>query len=47
MIILIGILLILPMIGAQIGLDLSVVSRVIAAATNEVMAIILWATGHT
>ena len=44
--ILIGILFILPMIGAQIGLDFSVVSRVIAATTSEVVAIILLLTGH-
>jgi len=47
MIILIGILLILPMIGGQIGLDLSVVSHLVAAVTNQVIAIILWVTGHT
>ena len=46
MMILIGVLLILPMVGAQFGLDLSVVSRVVAVVTNQVIAIILWVTGH-
>jgi hypothetical protein len=36
----------LPMIGAQLGLDLSVVSQSIAAVTNAVIAIILRITGH-
>ena len=47
MLILIGVLLILPMVGAQFGLDLSVVSRVIFAVTNEVIEAILWVTGRT
>jgi hypothetical protein len=47
MLILIGVLLILPMVGTQFGLDLRVVSRVIAAVTNEVIEAILWVTGHT
>ena len=47
MVILIGVLFILPMIGAQIGLDLNVVSQSIAAATGAVIGIILWITGHT
>jgi Zn-dependent protease len=46
MIILISVLFILPMIGAQIGLDFSIVSYVIAVVTNEVVAVILWLTGH-
>jgi Zn-dependent protease len=47
MMILIGVLFILPMIGAQMGLDLSIVSHVVAAVTNEVVAVILLVTGHT
>src|ERR1700674_5216743 len=47
MMILIGVLLILPMVGAQFGLDLSVVSQVVAVVTNQVIAIILLVTGHT
>jgi hypothetical protein len=46
MIILIGVLFILPLIGAQMGLDLNVVSRSIATVTNAVIAIILRITGH-
>jgi Zn-dependent protease len=44
--ILIGLLFILPMIGAQIGLDLGIVSRVVAAATNDVVWIVLRLTGY-
>jgi Zn-dependent protease len=47
MIILIGLLFILPMIGAQMGLDFNVVSQSIAAVTNTVISIILRITGHT
>jgi Zn-dependent protease len=46
MIILIGLLFILPMIGAQMGLDFNVVSRSIAAVTNAVISVILQITGH-
>jgi hypothetical protein len=47
MMILIGVLLTLPMIGAQMGLDFSVVSHVVGAVTNEAIAVILRVTGHT
>ena len=47
MLILIGLLLILPLVGGQFGLDLSVVSRVVATVTNEIIGSILWITGHT
>jgi Zn-dependent protease len=47
MLILIGVLLVLPMLGTQIGVDLNVVSTGIAVVTNEVIGIILWITGHT
>jgi len=46
MIILIGVLFILPMIGAQFGLDSSVVSRGISMVTGEVIRIILLVTGN-
>ena len=46
MTILIGILFILPMIGAQMGLDFSIVSHAVAAVTTEVVAVILWLTGY-
>ena len=47
MMILIGVLFILPMIGAQIGLDLGIVPQVISAVTSEVVATILWLTGYS
>jgi hypothetical protein len=43
----IGVLFILPMIGAQIGLDFNIVSHVIAVVTNEVVAVILRLTGYS
>jgi Zn-dependent protease len=46
MIILIGLLFILPMIGAQMGLDLNVVSQSISAVTGAIIRVILWITGH-
>jgi Zn-dependent protease len=46
MIILIGLLFILPMIGAQMGLNFNVVSQSIAAVTNTVISVILRITGH-
>jgi Zn-dependent protease len=47
MVILIGVLFILPVIGAQMGLDFSLVSHVVAAVTNEVIEFILLVTGNT
>jgi Zn-dependent protease len=47
MLILIGLLLILPVVGAQFGLDLSIVSRAVGTVTNEIIGFILWITGHT
>jgi Zn-dependent protease len=47
MMILIGVLFIMPMIGAQLGINLNVVSQSISAATGAVIGIILWITGHT
>jgi Zn-dependent protease len=46
MLILVGVLPVLPMLGAQFGVDLNVVSTMIAVVTNEVIGIILWITGH-
>ena len=47
MMILIGVLFILPMIGAYMGLDFNVVSQSIATVTGAVFAVILQITGHT
>lgn len=46
MIILIGLLIVLPLLGSQLGLDLSFVSHIIARATNAVLAAILHLTGN-
>jgi len=47
MLILIGLLFILPMLGAQLGADLNIVSQVIASSTNSVIRTILRLTGNT
>ena len=47
MLILIGFLFILPMLGAQLGVDLSVASHVIASATHSIIGAILRLTGNT
>jgi Zn-dependent protease len=47
MLILIGLLFILPMLGAQLGIDLNVVSRVIANSTSTIIDAILRWTGNT
>jgi Zn-dependent protease len=47
MLILIGLLFILPMLGAQFGADLSIVWRVIANSTNAIIGAILRLTGNT
>src|SRR3979409_969970 len=45
--ILIGLLFILPMLGAQLGVDLSIVSRMIASSTDSIIGAILRLTGNT
>jgi Zn-dependent protease len=47
MLILIGLLFILPMLGTQLGVDLSIVSRVIASSTGAILHAILQLTGNT
>jgi Zn-dependent protease len=47
MMILIGVLFIIPMIGAQIGVNLNVISQSISSVSGAVIGIILWITGHT
>ena len=44
--ILIGLLIILPMLGAQLGVDLSFLSHLIAIAANAVIAAIVQVTGN-
>jgi len=45
--ILIGVIFILPILGAQFGINLSVVSRFVASATYVVIRVILALTGNT
>jgi Zn-dependent protease len=45
--ILIGVIFILPILGAQLGINLSVVSQFIASATYTVIRVILVLTGNT
>jgi Zn-dependent protease len=44
--ILIGILFVLPMLGPPLGIDLSIVSRVLAIATSAVIDAIIYLTGN-
>jgi Zn-dependent protease len=46
MLILIGLLILLPMLGEQLQIDLSVVSRLIAISTDAVIGVILQLTGN-
>jgi Zn-dependent protease len=47
MMILIGVLFILPVLGAQLGIDLNVVWQLIQRSTNVIIEAILWLTGNT
>jgi len=44
--ILIGLLIVLPLLGAQLGIDLSIISRVLAVATGAVIKVIVYLTGN-
>ena len=44
--ILLGLLIVLPMVGAQLGADLRIISRFIAVSTNAILDIILRLTGN-
>ena len=46
LLILIGLLIVLPMLGAQLGVDLSVVSHALAVATGAIITAILQLTGN-
>jgi len=46
MVILIGLLFILPILGAQLGVDLSIVSQVISSSTGAIIDAILRLTGN-
>lgn len=45
--ILIGLLIVLPLLGAQLGIDLNVVSRVIAIAAGAIIEAVLRVTGNS
>ena len=45
-VILLGLLIVLPMLGAQLGVNLSVVSHVIAVSTGAILDVILRLTGN-
>jgi Zn-dependent protease len=47
MIILIGLLIVLPLLGAQIGVDLGFASTALAAGTRAIIAAILVVTGNS
>jgi Zn-dependent protease len=46
MMILIGLLIVLPLLGSQFGIDLGFVSHIISSATNSLIRIILLLTGN-
>jgi Zn-dependent protease len=47
MIILIGLLIVLPLLGAQLGVDLRFVSRALVACARAIIAVILFVTGNS
>jgi Zn-dependent protease len=47
MLILIGVLIILPMAGSQLGLNLDVISAILRASTSYVIRLVLLLTGNT
>ena len=47
MLILIGVLFVLPMLGAQVGLDLNFISRIIGSSTNAIVDVIIHLTGNS
>jgi Zn-dependent protease len=47
MMILIGLLIVLPLAGSQLGIDLGFVSHFISSATNAVIKVVLLLTGNS
>ena len=47
MLILIGLLFIVPMVGAQLGVDLSIVSRAVGIVTETIINAIVRITGNS
>jgi Zn-dependent protease len=46
MLILLGILIVLPVVGAQLGLNLDVISTILRISTNSVIRLLLFVTGN-
>jgi Zn-dependent protease len=46
MLILIAVLFLVPLLGAQLGVDLAIVSRVVNAVTGTIINAIVWLTGN-
>ncbi len=44
--ILIGLIIVLPMLGAQFGVNLSIISHVLAVSTNAIIGVIIHLTGN-
>jgi hypothetical protein len=47
MLILIGLLFIVPVLGAQMGVDLSIVSRIVGVVTETIINTIVRITGNS
>ncbi len=47
LLILIGLLFVLPLLGAQIGINLDLISRLLLTSTNAIVGVILWLTGNS
>jgi Zn-dependent protease len=46
MLILIAVLFLVPLLGEQLGVDLSIVSRVVGVVTGAIIDVIVWSTGN-
>jgi hypothetical protein len=46
LLILIGLLIVLPLLGAQVGISLNVVSQALAISTRAIVEVILHVTGN-
>ncbi len=46
LLILIGLLFVLPLLGAQLGINLDPISRLLLTSTNAIVGVILWLTGN-
>ena len=46
MLILIGLIFVVPLLGAQFGINLDPISRILMTSTNAALTVILWLTGN-